>query len=157
MSSPDSSGPPFTIAIGARIGAYEILSPLGAGGMGEVYRAHDTRLGREVALKLIPINRAQDQTARDRIEREARIVASLNHPNILALHDIGIASGAMYIVTELVDGASLRGLPPLRRCLDIGARIAGGLSAPHAAGITHRDLKPDNVMVTRDGRVTALG
>jgi serine/threonine protein kinase len=96
MPSPDSSGSPFTIAVGARIGAYEILSPLGAGGMGEVYRARDTRLGREVALKLIPVNKAQDQTARDQIEREARIVASLNHPNILALHDIGTENGAMY-------------------------------------------------------------
>ena len=157
MPSPDSSGSPFTIAVGARMGAYEILSPLGAGGMGEVYGARDTRLGREVALKLIPVNKAQDQTALDRIEREARIVASLNHPNILALHDIGTANSAMYIVTELVDGASLRGLtPPLRKCLDIAAQIADGLAAAHAAGITHRDLKPDNVMVTRDGRVKLL-
>jgi len=157
MPSPDSSGPPFTIAVGARMGAYEILSPLGAGGMGEVYRARDTRLGREVAVKLIPVNKTQDQSARDRIEREARIVASLNHPNILALHDIGTANGAIYIVTELVDGESLRGLtPPLRKCLDIGAQIADGLAAAHAAGITHRDLKPDNLMVTRDGRAKLL-
>jgi len=157
MSSPDSSSPPFTIAVGARMGAYEILSPIGVGGMGEVYRARDTRLGRDVALKLIPVSKAQDATARDRIVREARIVASLNHPNILALHDIGTENGAIYIVTELVDGASLRGLtPPLRKCLDIAAQIADALSAAHAAGITHRDLKPDNVMVNRDGRVKLL-
>jgi serine/threonine-protein kinase len=157
MSSPDSSGSPFTIAAGVRMGAYEILAPLGAGGMGEVYRARDARLGREVALKVIPFSKAQDQTARDRMEREARIVASLNHPNILALHDIGTANGAIYIVTELVDGESLGKLtPPLRKCLDIAAQIADGLAAAHAAGITHWDLKPDNVMVTRDGRVKLL-
>jgi serine/threonine-protein kinase len=125
--------------------------------MGEVYRARDTRLGREVALKLVPVAKTQDQSARDRIEREARIVASLNHPNILALYDIGTTNGAMYIVTELIDGESLRGLtPPLRKCLDIAAQIADGLAAAHAADITHRDLKPDNVMVTRDGRVKLL-
>jgi serine/threonine protein kinase len=119
MSRPDSSGPSFAIAAGARMGTYEILSPLGVGGMGEVYRARDTRLGREVALRPIRVNKAQDQTARERIEREARIVASLHHPNILALHDIGTTNGAMNIVTELVDGESLRGLtPPLRKCLD---------------------------------------
>jgi serine/threonine protein kinase len=152
MSSSDAAGSRFRFAVGERIGVYEILSPLGAGGMGEVYRARDTRLGCEVAVKLIQVKRAQNPTARDRIDREARIVASLNHPNILALHDIGIAKGAMYFVTELVDGASLRGLtPPLRKCLDIAAQIADGLSAAHAAGITHRDLKPDSVMVTRDG------
>jgi len=139
------------------MGAYEIVSPLGVGSMGEVYRARDSRLGREVAVKLIPVNHAQDEIARDRIEREARIVASLNHPNILALYDIGTANGAMYMVTELVDGEPLRGLtPPLRKCLDIAAQIADGLAAAHAAGITHRDLKPDNVMVTRDGRVKLL-
>jgi serine/threonine protein kinase/TolB-like protein/cytochrome c-type biogenesis protein CcmH/NrfG len=157
MSSPDSRAAPFMIAVGARMGAYEIVGPLGAGGMGEVYRARDTRLGREVALKLIHLNKAQDQRGRDRIEHEARIVASLNHPNILALHDIGTADGTMYIVTELVDGESLRGaMPPLRKSLDIAAQIADGLAASHAAGITHRDLKPDNVMVTRDGRVKLL-
>ena len=117
MPSYDSSGSPFTIAVGARISVYEVVSHLGAGGMGEVYRARDTRLGREVALKLIPVNKAQDQAARERIVREARIVASLNHPNILALHDIGEANGAIYIVTEVIDGESLRGLtPPVRKC-----------------------------------------
>ena len=147
----------MALTAGARLGPYEITAQIGVGGMGEVYRARDTRLGREVALKLIPVDKAQDQTARDRIEREARVVASLNHPNILALHDIGIVNGAMYIVTELVDGESLRGMtPPLRKCLDIAAQIADALAAAHTAGITHRDLKPDNVMVTRDGRVKLL-
>ena len=157
MSSPDPSGSPFRIVVGARIGVYEVLAHLDAAGMGEVYRARDTRLGREVALKLIPVDKAQDQAARERIVREARIVASLNHPNILALHDIGEANGAIYIVTELIDGESLRGwTPPLSKCLDIAAQIADGLAAAHTAGITHRNLKPDNVMVTRDGRVKIL-
>ena len=125
--------------------------------MGHVYRARDTRLGREVALKLIPAGPAQPPEARERIEREARIAASLNHPNILAVHDIGTANGATYIVTELVQGESLRGLrPPLRKCLDIAAQIADALAAAHSAGITHRDVKPDNVMIARDGRVKLL-
>ena len=153
-----SSKSRFTIAVGSHIGAYEVLGPIGAGGMGEVYRARDTRLGREVALKLLPVDKAQDPAARERIEREARIVASLNHPNILALHDIGSsADGAMFLVTELVDGEPLgRSRLPLRKCLDVAAQIADGLAAAHAAGITHRDLKPDNVMVTQDGRVKLL-
>jgi len=157
MSAPDAKGPALTIAPGVRLGVYELLAPLGAGSMGAVYRARDTRLARDVALKLIPVEKAHDPAARDQIEREARIVASLNHPNILALFDIGTANGAMFIVTEVIDGESLRGLtPPLRKCLDIAAHIADGLAAAHAAGITHRDLKPDNVMVTRDGRVKLL-
>lgn len=114
-----SSKSRFTIAAGSHIGAYEVLGPIGAGGMGEVYRARDTRLGREVALKLLPVDKAQDPAARERIEREARIVASLNHPNILALHDIGSSpDGAMFLVTELVDGEPLgRSRLPLRKCL----------------------------------------
>jgi len=125
--------------------------------MGEVYRARDTRLGREVALKLLSSSETDDVNARDLAEREARIIASLNHPNILALHDIGVHDGAMYLVTELVDGDSLRGSTlTLRKSLDIAAQIADGLSAAHTAGVTHRDLKPDNVMVTRDGRVKVL-
>ena len=152
-----SSRSRLTIPAGTRIGAYEVLGPIGAGGMGEVYRARDTRLGREVALKLLPVDKAQDPSARQRIEREARIVASLNHPNILALHDIGSADGAMFLVTELVDGEPLgRSRLPLRKCLDVAAQIADGLAAAHAAGVTHRDLKPDNVMVTHDGRVKLL-
>src|SRR5262245_28733540 len=124
MSSSDSSRSPLAAFVGARMGAYEILAPLGAGGMGQVYRARDTRLGREVALKLIASAEAQEPGARDRIEREARIIASLNHPNIVALYDIGTARGVTYIVTELVNGESLRGMtPPLRKCLDIAAQV----------------------------------
>src|SRR5688572_32253186 len=142
------------LSSGTKIGSYQIVAVLGAGAMGEVYRAHDLRLDRDVALKLLP---ASDPARRDLIEREARIVASLNHPNVLAVHDIGIQDGAMYIVTELVDGESLRGAtPPLRKALEIAAQIADALSAAHAAGVVHRDLKPDNVMLTRDGRVKLL-
>ena len=112
MSSPDSNTP-LTLAAGARMGAYEILIPLAAGGMGQVYRGRDTRLHRDVALKLIPPGNGQEVGFRTRIEREARIVASLNHPNILALYDIGTANGITYIVTELVNGEPLRGLTPL--------------------------------------------
>jgi serine/threonine protein kinase len=121
-----------------------------------VYRARDTRLGRDVALKILPPGET-GTTARERVEREARIVASLNHPNVLALHDIGMHEGATYLVTEVVEGESLRGVTlPLRKSLEIAAQIADGLAAAHAAGVTHRDLKPDNVMVTHDGRVKLL-
>ena len=125
----------MTLTIGTRLGPYDIIAALGAGGMGEVYRAKDTKLGRDVALKLLPAGQTNEMSARALVEREARIVASLNHPNILALHDIGIQNGAMYIVTELVDGESLRGMtPPLRKCLDIAAQIADGLAAAHPDG-----------------------
>ena len=157
MSPADATRPRVPVAAGTRIGVYQILAPLGAGAMGEVYRARDTRLGREVALKLLPASRTHDERAHELVEREARIVASLNHPNVLALYDIGMHHGAIYIVTELIGGESLRGLTlPLRKALDIAAQIADGLSAAHAAGVTHRDLKPDNVMVTHDGRVKLL-
>jgi len=151
------SGDPFAVAVGVRLGAYEVLAPLGAGSMGQVYRARDRRLGREVAVKVIPAGLAQSSGTHERIEREARIVASLNHPNIIAVYDIGTAHGVTYIVTELVNGESLRGLrPPIRKCLDIAAQIADALAAAHAAGITHRDLKPENVMLTHDSRVKLL-
>ncbi len=146
--------PRAALSSGTTVGSYQIVAVLGAGAMGDVYRARDLRLGRDVALKLLP---SSDPASRDLIEREARIVASLNHPNVLAVHDIGVQNGAIYIVTELVDGESLRGVkPPLRKALDIAAQIADALSAAHAAGVMHRDLKPDNVMVTRDGRVKLL-
>src|ERR1700736_4827612 len=107
--SADATRPRVPMAAGTRIGAYQILAPLGAGAMGEVYRARDTRLGREVALKLLPASQTHDESAHELVEREARIVASLNHPNVLALYDIGMHNGAMYMVTELIDGESLRG------------------------------------------------
>ena len=147
----------MTISAGTRLGPYEMLGALGAGGMGEVWRARDTRLGREVAVKLLPAEFAQDAQRRERFEQEARAVAALNHPNILALYDIGNEEGMAYMVTELVPGETLRGASfPLRKGLEIAAQIADGLAAAHAAGVTHRDLKPDNVMVTSDGRAKIL-
>ena len=141
------------LSAGTRLGPYEILAPLGAGGMGEVYRARDTRLGREVALKILPAEMANDPSRRQRFELEARAVAALNHPNIVAVYDVGEG----YIVSELVDGESLRGKKfALRKTLDIAVQLAGGLAAAHAAGIVHRDLKPDNILITRDGRVKIL-
>ena len=143
----------MTLNPGNHLGPYEIVAPLGAGGMGEVYRARDTRLGRDVALKVLPVDLAGDAARRTRFEQEARLLAALNHPNILGIHDIGDS----YVVMELVEGSTLRGAQlSLRKVLDIGAQIAEGLAAAHGAGITHRDLKPDNVMVTKDGRVKIL-
>ena len=147
----------MSLASGTRLGPYEILAPLGAGGMGEVYRARDTRLGRDVALKVLPAELANDASRRQRFELEARAVAALNHPNIVAIHDVGADGGVSYIITELVDGGPLRGGKlGLRKTLDIAVQIANGLAAAHAAGITHRDLKPDNILLTRDGRVKIL-
>jgi serine/threonine protein kinase len=131
MSSTDSTRPRAPLVAGTKIGTYQVLALLGAGAMGEVYRARDTRLGREVALKFLPARDTHDENARDLVDREARIVASLNHPNVLALHDIGMQNGAMYIVTELVDGESLRGLtPPLRKSLHRGSDCRWPRSCP---------------------------
>lgn len=139
------------------MGVYELIAPLGAGGMGEVHRARDTRLGRDVALKVLAADLTGNPSSLARFEQEARHVAALNHPNIVALYDIGMQDGVAYIITELVDGATLRGATFTgRKVMDIGAQIADGLAAAHAAGVTHRDIKPDNVMVTRDGRVKVL-
>ncbi len=143
----------MALTAGTRLGPYEILAPLGAGGMGEVYRARDTRLGRDVALKILPAEVADDPSRRQRFEQEARAVAALNHPNIVAIYDVGEG----YIVTELVDGEPLRGAKHSpRKAIDIATQIAAGLAAAHDAGITHRDLKPDNILLTRDGRVKIL-
>ncbi len=140
-------------AVGSKLGPYQILAPLGAGGMGEVWKARDRRLGRDVALKLLPAEFAQDPNSRKRFELEARAVAALNHPNIVALYDIGNQDGVGYMVAELVHGQTLRRLNfPLREALDIAAQIADGLAAAHSAGVTHRDLKPENIMVTAEGR-----
>jgi len=151
----------MTLAYGTKLGPYEIQSPLGAGGMGEVYRARDTRLGREVAVKVLPESFAADGDRLRRFEQEARAVAALNHPNILAIHDIGLQDGLHYLVTELLEGESLRtlmasGTPSTRKAVEYALQIAHGIAAAHDRGITHRDLKPDNVFVTSDGRVKIL-
>ncbi len=147
--------------IGRTLGHYETVSLLSAGGMGEVYRARDTRLNREVAIKMLPLHLTQDAAALARFEREAQAVAALSHPNILAIHDFGDEHGVLYAVMELLDGQTLRerlNSPPLnwREAVDIAAAIADGLAAAHAKGIIHRDLKPENVFLTRDGRVKIL-
>jgi predicted Ser/Thr protein kinase len=138
---------------GDQLGPYEILSPLGAGGMGEVYRARDKRLGRDVALKILPPEVANDPLRRQRFELEARAVAALNHPNIVAVYDVGEG----YIVSELVDGPPLcRAKLGLRKTIEAAVQIASGLAAAHDAGIVHRDLKPANILLTRDGRPKIL-
>jgi serine/threonine protein kinase len=141
---------------GTRLGPYEILSPLGAGGMGEVYRARDSKLGREVAINVLPEPLASNPEALSRFEREARAVAALSHPNILAIHDFGSAGGVTYAVMELLEGETLgqafsEGAVPLRKATEWALQIAHGLAAAHGKGIVHRDLKPDNVFVTKDG------
>jgi eukaryotic-like serine/threonine-protein kinase len=146
---------------GHRLGPYEILSPIGFGGMGEVYKARDTRLGREVAVKVLPPHAADSAEALARFEREAQAVAALSHPHILAIHDFGRDGGVAYCVTELLEGETLRerleasAIPP-RKAVDYTQQIARGLAAAHDRGIVHRDLKPDNVFLTRDGIVKIL-
>jgi serine/threonine protein kinase len=146
---------------GTRLGPYEIVAPIGAGGMGEVYRARDTRLRREVALKILPGDVSDDPTRRARFEHEAHAAATLNHPNVLSVYDIGGDDHTSYIAAELVSGETLaalieRGPLPVRALLDIAVQIADGLSSAHAAHVVHRDLKPANVMITTDGRVKIL-
>ena len=143
------------------MGPYEILDALGAGGMGEVYRARDTRLGRDVAIKVLPESFAADADRLRRFEQEARAVAALNHPNILAVHDTGSQSGTHYIVTELLEGRTLReqlneGALPIRKAMQYAQQIANGLAAAHDKGIVHRDLKPENLFCTKDGRLKIL-
>jgi Tol biopolymer transport system component/tRNA A-37 threonylcarbamoyl transferase component Bud32 len=151
----------MALTSGTKLGPYEIVAPLGAGGMGEVYRAKDGRLGRDVALKILPESLAQDADRLRRFEQEARTVATLNHPNILAVFDIGRDNGSPYLVSELLEGESLRdvlehGALPQRKTIDYGVQIAHGLAAAHEKGIVHRDLKPENIFVTRDGRIKIL-
>jgi len=146
---------------GSRLGPYEIAAPLGAGGMGEVYRARDPRLGRDVAIKVLPPAFAADPDRLHRFEQEARATAALTDPNIVAVHDVGTADGRPYVVTELLDGETLRaalggGALPLRKALGFAQQIARGLAAAHRRGIVHRDLKPENVFVTSDGLVKIL-
>lgn len=151
----------MTLPAGTRLGPYEILGPLGAGGMGEVYRARDPRLGRDVAVKVLPAEVTRTEEAQDRFEREARAVAALSHPNILSIHDVGNQDGRTYAVMELLEGETLRarlerGPLPWRKAVDVAVAIAEGLAAAHAKGIVHRDVKPANLFLTFDGRVKLL-
>jgi len=148
-------------AAGTRLGPYEILAPLGAGGMGEVYRARDTRLEREVAVKVLPEGLAGNSEALARFASEAKAVAALSHPNILALFDVGEQDGVRYAVSELLEGETLRmamarGPVPPRRALDVSREVAEGLAAAHEKGIVHRDVKPENVFLTKDGHAKVL-
>ncbi|HEY2823586.1 MAG TPA: protein kinase [Candidatus Acidoferrum sp.] len=149
------------IPAGTKLGPYEIQSQIGAGGMGEVYRARDSRLGREVAIKILPESFAQDAERLRRFEQESHAVAALNHPNILAIYDVGTRDTAPYLVSELLEGESLRavlekGPIPQRKAIEYAVQIANGLAAAHDKGIVHRDLKPDNLFICRDGRVKIL-
>src|SRR3984885_219813 len=151
----------MALTSGTNLGPYEILSPIGAGGMGEVYRARDTRLGRDIAIKVLPGALAHDADRLRRFEQEARTIAALNHPNILGIHDIGVHDGAPFLVSEFLEGQTLReklisGPMPVRRAIEYALGIAQGLAAAHEKGIVHRDLKPENVFVTRDGRIKVL-
>ncbi len=149
------------LAAGTVLGPYRILAPLGAGGMGEVYRARDTRLARDVAIKVIPAELARDPDRIKRFEQEARAAGALSHPNVCAVHDLGVHQGAPFVVMELLEGESLRtklaaGPVPVRKAADWIAQAAHGLAAAHEKGIVHRDLKPENLFVTKDGRVKVL-
>ncbi|MGA2264473.1 MAG: serine/threonine-protein kinase [Acidobacteriota bacterium] len=144
------------VAAGSKLGPYEILSPLGAGGMGEVYRARDTRLDRSVAIKVLPGHLAANPELRQRFEREARAVSSLNHPHICTLYDVGHQDGLDYLVMELIEGESLadrlsQGPLPADQVLRYAIQIADALDKAHRAGIVHRDLKPGNIMITKSG------
>jgi len=156
-----NSATPMSLTAGTILGQYEIRSPLGAGGMGEVYRAHDTRLDRDVAIKVLPEYLTSDSERLRRFEQEARATAALNHPNILAVHQMATDRSISYLVEELLDGETLRerlrhGPVPTRKAIDYGVQIAHGLAAAHDRGIVHRDLKPENLFVTKDGRVKIL-
>lgn len=156
-----SSALRITLRPGTRLGDYEVERLLGSGGMGEVYRARDTRLARDVAIKVLPAFLSHDPDRLRRFEQEARAAAALNHPNILAVHQLGTFEGAPYLVSELLEGGTLReqlarGPMPLRKAIDSGVQIARGLAAAHEKGIVHRDLKPENLFVTKDGRVKIL-
>jgi len=151
----------LTLATGSKLGPYEIVSPLGAGGMGEVYRARHSKLDRDVAVKVLPEHLNDSPDALARFEREAKAVAALSHPGILAIHDFGAHAGRAYAVMELLEGETLRerlriGALPMRKAVELGGQIAHGLAAAHEKGIVHRDLKPENVFLTSDGRVKIL-
>src|ERR1700694_2846463 len=151
----------MAITPGTRLGPYEILAPIGAGGMGEVYRAKDPRLRREVAIKVLPASFSPDPERLRRFEQEAKAAGLLNHPNITAVYDIGTENQAPYVVTELLSGETLRGALAggrlsARKGVDYALQIAHGLGAAHEKGIVHRDLKPENLFVTKDGRIKIL-
>ena len=157
----------MSLAAGARVGPYEIQAALGAGGMGEVYRARDTRLDRTVAVKILPDSLATDPQLRERFDREARAVAALNHPHICTLHDIGEQASdppaqlpLHYLVMELLEGETLaerlaRGPVPVAQAIEIGAQVASALDAAHRAGLVHRDIKPANIFLVRRGGASA--
>ncbi|HLH07461.1 MAG TPA: serine/threonine-protein kinase [Terriglobales bacterium] len=151
----------MALTAGTMLGQYEILEPLGEGGMGEVYRARDQRLNRDVAVKVLPEYLSGDRTRLQRFEQEARAVAALNHPNILAVFHMSTHEDLPYMVTELLEGETLwerlrRGAVPLRKTIDYGVQIAHGLAAAHEKGIVHRDLKPENLFITNNGRIKIL-
>src|SRR5262245_23355891 len=146
----------MALAAGTRLGPYEIIAPLGAGGMGEVYLSRDTRLAREVAIKVLPPHLADTPEARTRFEREARAISSLNHPHICSLYDVGFENGVDFLVLEKIDGETLasrlaRGALPTDQVLRLGIQIADALDRAHRAGIVHRDLKPENIMLAKSG------
>src|ERR1700687_5651407 len=151
----------MALASGTKLGPYEIIAPLGAGGMGEVYRARDTRLDREVAIKVLPAVFSADSDRLRRFEEKARSASALNHPNIVTIHELGQDGSTHYIAMELVEGKTLRdllasGSLPMRKALEIAAQVADGLTKAHEAGIAHRDLKPENLMISHDGFVKIL-
>ena len=153
--------PIYATRAGSRLDSYEIVAPLGAGGMGEVYRARDATLKRDVAIKVLPEYWSRDPERLRRFEQEAQATAALNHPNIVSIFHVGQYDGSPYIVTELLQGETLRdrlrkGPMRLREVLDYGVELARGLAAAHDAGIVHRDLKPENIWVTKDGRIKIL-
>src|SRR5258708_182883 len=146
----------MALAPGTHLGPYEILDPLGAGGMGEVYRARDTRLDRTVAIKILPAQFSSDPVRKQRFEREAKTISSLNHPHICVLHDVGSQDGIAYLVMECVEGETLatrleKGPLPLEQVLKYGMQIADALDKAHRSGVVHRDLKPGNIMLTSSG------
>ncbi len=152
----------MALAAGTRLGSYEVVAPIGAGGMGEVYQAHDTKLGRDAAIKVLPEAFAHDPERLSRFQREAKMLAALNHPNIATIYGLEQANGTSYLVMELVSGETLAervkrdGAVPVEESLTIAKQIAEALEAAHEKGIIHRDLKPANVKVTPEGKVKVL-